>query len=310
MKFLTWAHPRDLQRVLALLHSAAARGVTVEPIPCYGLLDKLASLHNALRCIPDAEEVVCTDGFDCLYVQGQSEMLSRLSAYGRDILFSGQSEPDHHLPSTVAVAKQLNPNLPYPIPNSGIIAGRCDALRAMLSEIMSWDQSRIRAGWTEQRPGKDSFNDQTLFGHYFALNSDRIAIDAKGSFAWTSAYEDDVVDQMLNDQPFVFKNPLSGEVPCIFHLPCTSPGVYAQFLWAYLSLGLPATAKEAQLVRLEELCREPGHPGRRAQHVLKMFRAMPGFRQERFRQYLVHYYRQLRMLLGRGLRRLGVLPTR
>ena len=302
MQFFTWGPGPNDQRLQPLIQSAAKQGVAVTPIPCRSLLDKLFSLRHALAGLSASELILCSDGYDCLYLQGRLQIESIIGEFPAPIVFSAQAEADHHLQCAVQTARSRPEAGPYPILNSGVIAGRCGDIRAMLDEICRWNLAELEQEFQTGRAGIGHFNDQTLCGLYFARHPQQIAIDSHAKLSWTSAYENNMVDELLAADPFELRNPLTGLTPALFHLPCTSPGVYAQFLRTCLRLQLPLKAEQVQIVRLEQFLGERGRLREDTREVLSVFKSQPGFRSTRRRQYVDHYKRRCRILLSRALR--------
>jgi hypothetical protein len=303
MRFLTWCGRGESLRVAPLLRSAARFGITVEIVCCSGLIDKLASLNRSLRSIDDDEWVLCSDGYDCIYLNDEQEIVKRLSSFPSRIVFSGQSTEDHHLDYVVGVCKERKPTGFYPILNSGIIAGRCGNLKSMLSEILQWRLGDIEREFSLRRAGVGCVNDQTLFGRFFALNPTEVDVDSKAVVSWTSAYENEEVDNLLESRPVQIKSPYTDECPCLFHLPCTSPGVYLQFLQMYSALGYDLGGEVVDIVRVESFRGQSGKVGVLADYILQELRRSGGFRSYRRQHYLRHYKRRCRILLSRLFRR-------
>jgi hypothetical protein len=304
MRFLTWCGRRDSLRIAPLINTAARFSVKVEPVYCNGLLDKVTSLSRYLDCIDDEEWVLCSDGYDCLYMQGEEEIQRRILQFGSNIIFSGQATGDHHLDYVVEACKNKNLSGPYPMLNSGVIAGRCGDLQAMLTEIRHWKISDIEQEFLVRRDGLGFVNDQTLFGKFLALHPSIVHVDSAASVSWTSAYENELVDEAIRHRSLEIRNPMTNECPCLLHLPCTSPGVYLQFLDVYSALGHQLSGDVVEIVRLERLCDQQSKVGIQATNILKTLRQTHGFQSFRARQYSRHYYRRCRILLSRLLRRI------
>ena len=292
-------------RIRPLVKSARSVGIFVEPICCRGFMDKLFSLNAAIKGLSDDELVICTDGYDCLYLEDQETILKRFAEFGREIVFGGQTEFDHHIKAAVETAVAQSGTGDYRILNSGIIAGRSGALRHMLDVVCGWDLRLLADQFVHERAGIGYFNDQTVCGRYFALNPHEIAIDQRGRLSWTSAYEENYVDSLLAKHPFVLVNPRTLERPCIFHLPGVHGSeTYLQYLNAFLALGHDISPEDVQIVRLEKLAGTDGPRKKAAKRFLKMISAKAGYRKAKYGQYVDVYKRKVMVLLSKCKRRL------
>ena len=306
MRFLTWCGRNASMRIRPLVNSAATFGIQVEPVFCNGLMDKIQSLARYLETICDKELVICTDGYDCLYVNNPSEIESRILQFGDSVVFSAQGTPEHHLGCAVEACSSKYPGALYPMLNSGVIAGRCSNVKKMLSEICSWNISVVEQEFRSECGLIGFMNDQTLFGRYMAAYSGMVSVDINAWLSWTSAYENSWVDEILRQRPLRFVNPKTGEIPCLFHLPCTAPGVYLQFLNVYSSLGHTLDCDVVDIVRLEQLSQQQGSSASEAERILSSLRQCKGYHIARWRQYQRYFFGRAKTRIDRTLR--SIIP--
>lgn len=303
IKYLTWSNPSELHRLGPLQSSAEKRGISVKPIACYSLLDKLWSLGKEVDSYTEDTLVVCTDGYDSLYLKDTNQVQSILEQFDSKIAFSAQAECDHHTKSAAAFFRQTNPNVPYPILNSGVIAGRSTSIKKMIGLIREWNLDQEEHRFRSNMAGIGTFNDQTLCGIYATQFPDEIAVDSEAQLSWTSAYENELVDSLIDTEGKDFRNPISGIVPCIFHLPNTSPGVYVQYLRTSSSLGSLLTAKTSDILLLESFLSDAGRLGDDAARVLELLRKDDDFSSCRREQYRRYRVKRLKIAASRLIRR-------
>ena len=304
IRFLTWSNPKEQSRLGPLQSSAKRNGIEVKPIDCFSLFDKLWSLGRELATFTTNELVVCTDGYDCLYVQSLVDIRSTLDEFGTKIVFSSQAENDHHSKPAVDFFREMNQNSPYPILNSGVIAGWSTSISRMIGRIKEWNLEREEHNFRSNMAGIGTFNDQTLCGIYAVQFPDEIAVDSEAKLSWTSAYENELVDSLIDEHEKTLRNPISGSVPCIFHLPNTSPGVYVQYLRAFSALGGHITARTSDILLLENFLSAPGRLGDDAAKVLSTLQKESDFLHCRRQQYRRHRIKRARIAVSKFIRRL------
>jgi hypothetical protein len=265
-------------------------------------LDKLWSLKRSIQQLPDDQWVVCTDGYDCLYLRSIEEIIAQLQNFGTGIIFSSQTEPDHHSKFAIDYFRTRYGTAHYPILNSGIIAGRVQDLNRMISRIQQWDLKQEEMEFRKSMAGIGNFNDQTLCGLYAARFPDETIVDSQAQLSWTSAYENDIVNSAIRQNGGLFQNPKSGTFPCIFHLPYTTPDVYLQYLSVYIANFDTLLASDADLVRIDRLLSKGGAIRQDGERVLEVLQKDPNYLSSRKQQFARNRNKTIHMTVSKLVR--------
>jgi hypothetical protein len=302
IRYLTWSNPNELHRLGPLQASAAKWGIELKPIACYSLLDKLWSLGKELESYTKNTLVVCSDGYDCLYIQSRNDIRAILEQSNSKIIFSAQAENDHHTRPVADFFRRRYPGAPYPILNSGVIAGRSASIIKLIKQISGWNLAAEERDFRANMAGIGTFNDQTLCGIYATRFPDEIAVDSEAKLSWTSAYENELVDTLIDREAVSFLNPISGFVPCIFHLPNTSPGVYVQYLRAFTALGGDVIPSKSNILLIESFLSHPGRLANDAAKVLSLLRKHSEFSHCRRKQIREQRIKRAKIAISKLIR--------
>jgi len=228
-----------------MLESAKRLGICVDVMPCNSFMEKPAVLKRYLNALPADAVVLCTDGYDVLYVQKEDLILSKFKAFDSPLVFSGEKGCYHHFPETKDYFEKSREVGQYRYLNSGLIMGHTAAYHEMLDEVVGTTQ----AGSKDFEPieGAVGFlNDQTLFGRYAAQRPDKVAIDTRADLFWTITEEKYNLGKYAKVNSDGVKNLESNTEPCLVHVPHRQKS-YPGYLEVALKMGIKLTAENVDL---------------------------------------------------------------
>ncbi|MBT4522960.1 MAG: hypothetical protein HOC23_23410 [Halieaceae bacterium] len=217
MRCFAWADSMGPE--LERLHSSTDnQGVELEVIGLGQEFDrsrfaKLDALELAVRRLPADQVVLCTDGYDVLYVDPPGTILRKFLDRAAPLLFSVERLFTHHYTSHREHFDRESGGSPYRYPNSGGLIGRAGAIMEMLDELRNVDRDEpLGHVW-------GIFSDQTLVGDYIARHPGKIALDFECDIFWCTAGEWGIAAQNSSIVEGRIWNPTTQTQPSIVHVP-------------------------------------------------------------------------------------------
>ncbi|MGD8414287.1 MAG: PqqD family peptide modification chaperone, partial [Candidatus Latescibacterota bacterium] len=249
--YCTWARSVDSPELGIFLESARRAGVEVTVMPCRGLLQKPVVLSRFVASLPADDIVLCTDGYDVLYVQSEEAILSRFADFGAPLIFGGEKGCYHHFPSAREFFEQSGHGGAYRYLNSGLMIGFAGTVGSMLREVLAWKPD-ARREFAESPGTVGFFNDQTLYGRYASENPGSIAIDTEARLFWTMADEKYDIESHAEIGPDRIRNRHTGIEPCLVHVPHRKRS-YLAYLQVAHKIGIPLAPDKVDIDLLGRL---------------------------------------------------------
>ena len=217
MRVFAWSNRRTRDLDL-LLGSADKQRVQIEVIGLgyeadKGCFFKNDSLEEAIARLADDEIVLCTDGYDVLYLEGTEAIRAKFEALDAPLVVCAERWFSHQIVSYRPWFKQLTPDSPYRFVNAGAVIGRARALREMLATMRDYDRD---LPW---EPVKGVFSDQTHLSHYLVENPGAIRLDTRCEIFWCLAGEWDNVHETAPIEDGRIRNTATESAPSILHVP-------------------------------------------------------------------------------------------
>ena len=188
-----------------LLTSAAHWGIPLQVLglgePWRGFLHRLAVLRKFIEDLADEQLVLCSDGYDAIYLQPAAVISERFQGFSSPVVFS--AEMSFHAPGNEAIADRY-PESPtiYRYLNAGAFIGRCGPLKKILARVLA-----------DSRTDED----QSLLSRYFLDHPGEISLDYRAELFVTTSnrqYDDD-----LESRDGRLFNRQTGTWPCLLHTP-------------------------------------------------------------------------------------------
>jgi hypothetical protein len=222
--------------------------VTVKVAECRAISEKPRSLLKAIENLPRHEIVLCTDGYDVLYLSGEQDIREAFLSLRSPVVFSGERASVHHLLSTEKYLKGRFGVAPYPFLNSGLIMGEVGYLIDMLEYINNSSFQRVKRKFEEDSKSgfRGHFNDQTLFGEYAATHPHIAKPDWNASLFWTAARECQSFDEIFQIHNGRVKNRYSGTSPAVIHVPYIKR-YYPTYLFVASQIGIKIRSSNCHL---------------------------------------------------------------
>ncbi len=216
MKCFAWADSigPDLE---ILSSSADQHGVELEVIGLgmefdSSLFAKLDALELAVRKLPVDQIVLCTDGYDVLYVDSPDNILQKFLDRNVPLLVSAERLFTHHYTSHREHFNRETVGSPYRYPNSGGLIGRAGAIMEMLDDLRDVDRNEPRSHvW-------GIYSDGTLVGDYIVRHPEKVALDQDCNIFWCTAGEWEIA----RTSPIIegrLINATTQTQPSIIHVP-------------------------------------------------------------------------------------------
>ena len=261
----TWAKALKSRELAMLLESANRVGINIDVMQCGSFLEKPAALRNYLSTLPESDIVICTDGYDVLYVQGEETILSRFKDLNAHLVFSGEKQCCHHFPKSKAYFEQTGGNNKYVYLNSGLMIGYVGAFLTMLEEIRSMDNGLLKKELNDN-PGL-AWHDQPIFGLYACSNPGKVKIDTNSSIFWTMSYEKYDINKYAEISPDRISNLEAHTKPCVVHVSHRRK-FYPVFLYIAQKLGIRLTSQNVDLQLFDQHIK--GHISNIDKYVIPM----------------------------------------
>tara|TARA_B100002019_G_C21274161_1_gene604212 strand:- start:7644 stop:8381 length:738 start_codon:yes stop_codon:yes gene_type:complete len=227
MKFYTWCNDKKSERLNRILNSAKRQDITIEPIgegrdihEGGNYNGKNLWLYDKVCELPENEIVVCTDGFDVLYLSDETEIEKKFKKLDTPILYSAEWICSHHSRKTCRQSRKIARNKVFQFLNAGTMMGYAKEIKECLERIFSYD-CKI-----------DDFDDQKMLGQYYIENRGKMKLDHDCQIFWVDAYfEYDKVDyteekfkSSVHKIKHMYKNgrlfnQTTNTYPCIMHIP-------------------------------------------------------------------------------------------
>ena len=235
--YITWAKSVDSADTALLKESTQCLDINLIVLGCNGFLDKIPVLKGFLTSLPSEDIVVCTDGYDALYIKPEEEIVSRFKSFNCPIVFSGEKGCFHHLPMSKVRFESLAPKDLYPYLNSGLMVGCVGAVRSMLDIALSHMQE-VRTDFKCATETVGFFNDQTIYGWYLSQNPELATIDSTGRLFWTLSEEKNNITRYAVISRNCVRNIEAHSEPCIVHVSHLKK-FYPVYLYIAWKLGIP-----------------------------------------------------------------------
>lgn len=250
IRFLTWANSAQDRRVRLLTASARQVGITVAIAECHSLSDKPASLRRTISDFPPSDLVVCTDGFDVLYLRDEEAIRNRWMEFETPVVFGGERFPIHHFQETEAHFREVGEGHLYPFLNSGLLMGEVSAVSGMLDSISTYPYEEMENRFLQQSESefRGHYNDQTLFGCFAAEYPDIVGVDHDGHLFWNTSRECQRINDLLGRDATGLVNRASGTGPALIHIPYLNR-YYPTYLQFANELGIHLGSKNLDFER-------------------------------------------------------------
>lgn len=241
--YCTWSRsPKSIE--LSMLSESAKRvGIDIDVMRCESLFGKLPSLKRYIEthALPETDIILCTDGYDVLYAQGEDVIRSRFRELSVPLVFAGEKGCHHHFLESKEFFERSKAKGKYIYLNSGLIIGYVQAFNSMFNEINTMDMGSPED--LKNSPGIcGNYNDQTIYGRYACLNTDKVEIDTNAEIFWTLTYEKFDVKKHAEISSDGVLNLENNIRPCLVHVPHRYRS-YPVLLYMARNLGVEFTKK-------------------------------------------------------------------
>ncbi|MCP4400819.1 MAG: hypothetical protein GY801_26395 [bacterium] len=217
MYFCTWAKSSNSPELDIFRESAKRVGISIDVMPCNGFLEKPAALSEYLSPLPKTAIVLCTDGYDVLYTQSESVILSRFANFDAPLVFGGEKNCYHHFPDSKEYFEQAGEAGLYRYLNSGLMIGYVGAIQLMFKDILGLETS-LKLEFSQAKRIVGFFNDQSIYGRYACRNPGKIMVDTHADLFWTLTDEKFDLDRYADISPGGIRNLESETHPCLVHV--------------------------------------------------------------------------------------------